>query len=275
MLKRYHKANKYQKIQINFGLHSSIYINCRTRPTFVYDLKDVKICTDFVRYNIEDRFIKVDSIVCYSGDIKSTLIELRTSKTNSYFTLKQDFSNINEIINKFNSLVRTSYETYEWQKLSIYTNKLFNYVIYFNDGSAKSMRLFIRNDFENFNIIDEYDFIITEDKYPEFNNKIILSGGYLKTKSFIAKFNKKFPTNEFTVDIGDEINNIKLINPETFNNTILEICYLTDKQKYNINFRPKNINHFLYLKLLGNSNIFEKSYARYTENDIITKMYDI
>ena len=272
---KYHKANKYQKIQIDTGMYNSIYINCRTRPSFVYDLRDVKICTDFVRYNIEDRFMKVHSIICYSEEVESPGIELRASKINSYFTLKEDFSNINEIINKFDSLIETSYKTHEWHSLSLYTNKLFNCIAYSDNGLTKNMWISIRNNFDNFNIIDEYDFIITEGEYPEFNNKIILSGGYLKTKSFIAKLNKKLSINELTVDIGDEINNIKLVDSEIFDDTILEVCYLVEKQKYNINFMPRNINQFSYLKLLNNNSIFKKSYARYTENDIIAKMYDI
>ena len=272
MFEANHKSLLYKKIILQ-SPESRIRINCRSKPEFLYDMKDVVVCSLTDDYNINNNFIDVVEMKhCNNGE---KLINLESGSVNSYFTLKPDFSNIFEISDKFNALVESLSKSFEWKQLYLETDCVLNYIKYYERDSSKFVGVYVNGNFKDFDDLEKYDFIVTEKINPSSSGKIMFDGEFLEMDNYIIKFIKKPTFDKFIVDLDNRINDIIFEIP--YEHYILKLIthYMQKNCKYNIYFRPSKIEHFLYLKLLNDINWLGNRNDIYTEADILTKMYNI
>jgi len=164
---------------------------------------------------------------------------------------------------------------FEWKHLFFEIDYTLNYIKYDERNFPKLVYIYVRSDFEDFDILEKYDFIISEKTSRRSNNKITFDGETLESDKYIIRFINKPRFNKFTVDLDVKINSISFEIPRSYHTSELISRYIPKSRKYNIQFRPANIEFFLYLKALNNVGWFDKGVNIYTETDLLTKMYNI
>jgi len=263
------KANKYQKIQIN-SKKDTIYINCDYEPLFTYNLMDIEIIMDIDYCDIEDKFINI-KYINYMKEYFTRVI-LTVSNKESHFTLKQDFSNLPDIIHKFKKLIKSIDNVPKWNNLSLWSTKRPNYISY-SVGVPRGFYMHVKDNFDNFYDYNSYDFEFIEGRFPKFAGKIIYDGKYLMSKKFVIKFLKLPKFNKFSFKLDKKIGTIDLFG---YNGPgIIKFRYNVQEGKYDVYLKPEKLEHLLYLKALSDISWVDKNKNEYCEIDILNKIYDV
>jgi len=271
MIEKVFKSGFYEKIMIKSN-ESCVGINCESKPKFLYDMKNIGVRPLIYDYDIKNSFINV---TCMKHEnIDGKFINLDLCVKNSYFTLRQDFSNIIEILSKFDKLLETMSKSFEWWCLSVEIGCKLNYIRFTEFNSEKFIYVHLRRDFEDFNVLEKYDFIVTEKTSQDSDNKITYNGELLETDKYIVEFVNRPIFNKFTINLDDRINNLIFSTPYDYYKSEFTSRYDTEKNKYNIHFRPSGIESFLYLKLLKNVNWVDEGFNNYSETDVLAKTYN-
>jgi len=236
-------------------------------------MKDVNVLLPTSDYDANSNFIGVASMKFWNN--RKKIMNLKCSNKNSYFNLRSDFSNVLELLGKFSTLINSMSKSFEWKHLFFETNCVLNYVEYYKRSSPKFVYVYARDDFENFDVLEKYDFIIIEKTKPSSNNRITFDGELLETDEYIIKFISRPKFSKFDVNLDNKINNITFEVPYDFYTSKLISRYIHGNSKYDIYFKPTNIEFFLYLKALNDISWFDKGISSYTETDLLTKMYNI
>jgi|GEM_PF-4554793 len=250
-----------------------IRINCRNKFEFKYNVT-VNIDSIINKYDIENDFINVVSMT-YRGS-STKFMYLNNSDINSYFTLKSDFSNIFEFLDKFSTLAKSLSESHKLQQLNMHIKCGLNYIVRSKDWSKDFVYLYVDDNFKDFNDLERYDFEAIIDTYSEFGNKVIFDGEFLKTKNFVIKFMKKPDINKFEIEIDKKINDVQFMYSYNMIDKVLVTNYKSQNDKYNISINPKKLEHFSYLRILSDSSWCKNGYnVAYTENEILSRLYNI
>jgi len=271
MFETNHKSLFYRKIMVKSD-KSCIRINCRSRPEFLYDMKNVGIYSSINDHNINKDFINVVNIRHWSDNEKHIVLGL--GDKNSYFALKQDFSNIVEISNKFDALVESLSKSFEWNQLFLDIGYILNHIKCYERDSSKCIYIYVRSDFRDFDVIEKYDFIVTEKTSPDSNGMVTFNGESLETDKYIVKFISKPKLAKFDVYLDNKIKNLIFKVPCDYYDPKLISYRIPKNKEYDIYFEPKKIEHFIYLKLLNNIS-WLSNYNNYTEADLLARMYNI
>jgi len=265
-----HKSNLYKKILIKTP-RSSIKINCENNYDFLYEMKDVDVYSKIEYYDIKNSFIDIVGMRHQSDGVK--FINIGCSDTSSCFTLKQDFSNILDILDRFNLLIKLLSESYRWKYLFLEVDSVLNYVKYCWSDSSEFIYIHTRKDFENFDNLQKYDFVITEKVAQNLSGKIKFDGELLETDRYNIRFMRRPAFDKFVINLDSRINSVLFEVPCVCHKSEL-ISYFTHTDcRYDISFRPAKIEQFYYLKLLNNISWINKSINDYSESDILTKVY--
>jgi len=273
MFRKNIKSHFYRKIFVGTP-PDYIRMNCKNDFEFRYSMKDIGICSMVDKYDIGNSFIDVMGIKYENHNKK--FIRLKQSDKSSYYTMKSDFSNILEISDKFNALVKLLSESFDLQSLYVSIENGLNYIIRTKDESKDCIFLYVNNNFKNFNILEEYDLEVVSGIYPEFDNKIVFDGEFIKTRNYIIRLMKKVNIDEFEIEIDKKINDVRLEYSYDMNGKIFITKYKQQVDKYDILFNPKKLEHFLYLKILNNSSWCKNgSDVYYSEDEVLSRLYDI
>jgi len=272
MIERVFRSNFYKKIAAQFH-ESQIKINCENEPEITYDLKDIIVESLTNDYNIDNKLINVVGMKFWN--INERIIDLECGNVNSYFSLKQDFSNIFEILDKFNTLIKLLPRSFEWSTLIFKVDRMLNYIEYCELNSVKYAYVHTRNDFKDFNTLEKYDFIIMKKATQGSSGKIVFDGESLETDSYIIEFIKEPTFDKFIINLDNKIDNV--IFGISYDLYPIELIshYMPRSGKYIIYFGPSKVEHFSFLRLLSDAswlNIYDKNY---TETELLIKMYNI
>ena len=271
MNKRFFKSSFYKKIEVR-SKESHIGINCRSKPDFLYDMKYASVRMLINWSDIKNEFINVTGIRHESPNEK--FMDLNCSIKSSYFSLKEDFSNIVEISDKFDTLLEELFKSSEWQYLFFEISSKLNYIKFSVVDSQKVVRVYVRKDFENFDNLQKYDFTITEKTTRSSDNKITFDGELLETDGYIVRFTEKPEFGKFIVNLDSRINRLIFSAPQEHYETEFMSLYKKEECKYDIYFEPSRVESFLYLNLLENISWVDSGFNSYTIEDIVAKKYD-
>jgi len=275
MLVKHFKADKYRKIRIN-SFDKIININCRTKPKFLHDLKNFKIHTEYIERNIMNNFINICSLRYFKNKTKSTEIDIVDRGFETCFTLKPDFSNFLDIVNRFRKFIDTNFNHLKWYYTSIENEYKTNCIIRYLNEFSNKIDVCIRDDFEEFDNYGKYNYEIISGYFPEFNNKVIFDGKLLRTVNFIIKFIKKPPFDKFIVNLDKRIYKLGFITAHSNSEgCVLSSFYDKHKNFYSIYIALDKVENFLYFKILNNIDWLSKEITYYQENDILNKIYDV
>ena len=271
MNKRFFKSSFYKKIFIKSS-EDHIGINCRSKSDFLYDMKYASVRPLIYQHDIKNEFINVTGIRHESPDEK--FMDLNCSIESSYFTLKEDFSNIIEISDKFDMLLEELSKFSEWQYLFFGVSSKLNYIKFGVVDSQKVVRVHVRKDFEDFDNLQKYDFTVTEKTTQGSDNKITFDGELLETDGYIVRFTEKPKFGKFIVNLDSRINRLILSAPQEHREIEFMSFYKEENNKYDIYFDPYRIESFLHLNLLENISWADSGFNSYTVEDIVAKKYD-
>ena len=272
MLSKSFKSRFYKKIMVQTPVNC-IKINCRNKPDFQYYLKDTIVNSLTDHYDIEDYFINVASMSHCNNNEK--FIDIKCGNESPCFTLKQDFSNILEILNRFNVLVESLYKSFEWKYLQFEIDYRLNHIRCCEHDSSKYVYAYVRSDFVDFDILEKYDFIVIDKPNPSSNNKITFDGRTLEMDKYIIKFINKPGFDKFTINLDSKISNITFDVPYGYYMTEPISHQEPKNNKYDIYFTPNKIEHFSFLRLLNDVSWFKDGFNTYAENDILSRVYDV
>ena len=265
-----HKSNLYKKILIKSS-GNCIRINCENEPEFLYEMKDVVVYSKIEYYDIKNSFIDIVSMSHHSNGVK--FINIGCSDTSSCFTLRQDFSNILDILDRFNLLIKLLSKSFRWKHLFLEIDSVLNHVKYCRRDSLENIFLHIRRDFDDFNDLQKYDFVITEKVTQNLNGKIKFDGELLETDKYIIRFTCKPTFDKFVINLDSRISSVFFEVPGGYHEPELIQCFKCADYRYDISFKPIEIKQFYYLKLLNNVSWINSGVDKYTESDILTKVY--
>ena len=272
---KYYKSKIYEKIFVK-SLENYMLINCRSKPKFEYDMRDIKIYSGYLGTNIVDNFISIYSFGNHNKKSKRvTTMELKCCDTDSYFVLKPDFSNLPVLCHKFNELIDHLGKSNSWENLSIQIEYGFNYVKYYGTSNLNKIHIRFRSDFESFNDLQKYDFEMIKWNYPEYIGRLEFDGESLRAQKYIIKFIQKPDIGKFNIKLDDRIGEINITDAYEGNKIIITIYYNEETGKYDIYFKPSNIKQFSYLRILGDISWHTGRHKDYVESDILTKIYGI
>ena len=232
----------------------------------------------FVNSSLSDQGADTEFINIVGIEYRSNgkrLIKLECSNESTCFTLEQDLSNIVEIIGRFDKLAEVLFEIYKWEYLFLDTDCIFNLVKYYESNSERFVRLNIKSDFEDFNTLEKYDFIIEEKPDIALDGKITFDGETLLMGKYTVRFISKPTFGRFAIDLDDRINSISFEVPQGFYITEFMSYYKRENDKYDIYVRPTRVEQISYLRLLNNVGWFDNNVSNYTEQDVLTKVYNI
>ena len=217
-------------------------------------------------------FVNIISI--RHGNGEKNIISTELSRESSAFTLGPDFVNLSEISNKFDMLVETLARVYEWKYLFLETGSTLNYIKHCERDSLRYVYVYVRSDFEDFDILEKYDFIITEKVIQGSSGKIVFDGETLLMGKYTVRFISKPMFNKFEIDLDGMINDIDFEVPYKYQTAEVISHRIRGNRKYNVYFRPSKIRHFLFLKLLSNISWLDGGAGDYIEEDILTRIYN-
>ena len=265
------RSNFYKKIAIHSN-ESRVGINCEDGFEFLYEMKDVAVQPLIDYHDINDDLLEVNGIKHESCGKK--IIELHLSIKNSYFTLKEDFSNIIEISDKFNLLLEELSKSFEWQQLFFGINFKLNCIKLSEYKSQKIVTVYVKRFFEDFYNLEKYDLIVTEKTTKGSNNKIMFDGEILETDKHVIRFVNKPKFDKFTVNLDNRINELIFSIPSDQFMPEMMSHHVPENNKYNIYFDPSRVESFIYLNLLEDISWVDEGYNNYSETDILAKTYN-
>ena len=273
MTTKFFEFNKYPKMQIN-SPDKKININCMENPALVFNSKseiDIEHLNDYYK----DSFIRI-AYMCYPGKNGVPSVKLGNDyNNNSYFVIKPDFSNFNDIVNKFHKFINTDLNCFKFDYVNIRTHSAVNCIFWDLTVHSSTISLYVKEDFENFDNFHEYDYEFISWHFKEFSGKVIFDGESLNTPYFIVKFIKKPPFDKFEVNLDKRIRSLDFdIGHSEGEDYVISAFYNDFDDFYSIHITLDNINNFLYFKLLNDISWITKETLYYRKSDVASMLYD-
>ena len=272
-MKHFINGTKYRKIQVN-SANTKLYINCIRDPEFLYNFDDTKLDI-YCNMNIRQKELKVTKISMnkLTKNICTTHI---TDFGEQGIILNPEFSNLYDSYIMPSSFMRYIIDEWKVEDCVIDVCSQFNYFAFFvnNDGYSRA-DFCITGNFVDFANLQKYDFEFTSKIFNEYSGKLIFDGESLRSEYFIIRFIKKPKVEPFEIKLDNIINNINCSFLKDNDDNIIWINPLNYDGKLSIDFRPKELDDIVYLRLLSDLSKFDADKHGFDRHSLIKVLYNI
>jgi len=268
-MKYFIKSNKYEKVSVN----STMYINCRSRPIYSYNLKGIELWYN-KKYDIGDDNLCITkfSTGAHPGDTR----RLDIDHENKGIVLLPDFSNIYYVYERIEMFLMNIFVTLKIRYGEFNPCSMFNYwsLSEANKYDSGGISVYVKSDFEDIENLDMYDFEYKRNDQGD-ERRIIFDGDTFKSNNFLLRFIRKPKIKTFDIELDSRINYVLYEFYYSSNSEIFFFLKNEEKGNYNLHFAPKTLEDFNFLRLLSNIDWKSDREICYKREDIIQLIYNV